>query len=236
MGPGTAPSGCRWQDSLARMENRLTVSNCRVSTPLTKAGDRVINQILTIVGSTASVLALIVSFGIIRPLSPLQVGLLVVGTSCGAVAIGSAVREYRRSSQRVCKSEHDIAEYMHRWINQDGRAAVFSRNMTWASRPRLRALLLQKALNKELVLILPQPTDLSEELRGHGAEVVYYPRLNYSPMSRFTIVRLGREDARVAVGRTVKGRHTISEYSMGEHSAYAMAQDLVNILLRLDDQ
>ena len=58
-----------------------------------------------------------------------------------------------------------------------------------------------------------------------------YERLHIVPGARFTIVRHGQQDAAVAIGRTESGVHRIEIFGNGRHPAFAMAEDLVHIVL-----
>ena len=50
-------------------------------------------------------------------------------------------------------------------------------------------------------------------------------------MSRFTITNFGREDAKIAVGKSLENNiHMIEEYKNGELPFFHVASDLVNLL------
>lgn len=147
-----------------------------------------------------------------------------------------------------------INRFMHSWISQRGRIAIFSNDLTWVSeevhvgsvervllrltggtRPTIKELLLMKARRGELKLCLPSPNALSQELAAAGAAVSTYEPLGLIPKSRFTIVRFGQQGAAVAIGRPgADGVHRIEVFSEGHHPAFAMAQDLVDFITRYD--
>lgn len=141
------------------------------------------------------------------------------------------ITDYRRTRLRTFRDVSAIREFMFDWINSEGKILIFSNDMSWvAPEKRIKALLLSKARASELTLCLPRTIPLSEELRNAGAQVRHYSELNYVPQSRFTVIRYGRQDAEVAIGRSIKGVHTIEVFSPGTHPAFAMAEDLINIV------
>ena len=69
---------------------------------------------------------------------------------------------------------------MYKWIEQDGRTAIISRDLSWVS-PRdtqLLELLIRKAEARELTIVVPSHTDLTRNLEAAGAEIVTYPTLS----------------------------------------------------------
>src|SRR3989442_5630503 len=118
---------------------------------------------------------------------------------------------------------------MHRWIRRGGRVAVWTRDMSWANTEATRQLLLRKAADGELIICLPQDTDLTRELKSSGAEVSTYSALGSEPASRFTIVHFGQEGSSVAVGHRKGNYHVIDEFSAEEHPAFYLAPDLVRL-------
>lgn len=121
-----------------------------------------------------------------------------------------------------------IKRYMHNWIDQGGRVAIWSRDLSWADNPDTIQVLTKKAQRNELILCLPELTTLAQSLADAGAEVCAYGIANLeSPASRFTITFFGRDGAQVAVGRAVSNNHIIDEFESGDHPAFYLAEDLV---------
>ncbi|MCI0562065.1 MAG: hypothetical protein MN733_26555, partial [Nitrososphaera sp.] len=85
----------------------------------------------------------------------------------------------------------------------------------------------------ELTICLPDRIALADELEREGARVCLYPRLGYTPQSRFTIINKDRMDSQVAVGRRIRDKHVIEEFSLGEHPVFSVANDLVEVISRL---
>jgi hypothetical protein len=136
---------------------------------------------------------------------------------------------------------------MFNWISKGNRVAIFTRDMTWTDTNDIKELLCKKAGNHELSIYLPEITQrikpFIEELKNYGASIYTYPELDLIPESRFTIINKDRSDAQVAVGRNVKGKHTIEEYTIGEHPVFGIANDLTRVICkhnkligRLDDE
>lgn len=123
---------------------------------------------------------------------------------------------------------------MLRWISSGGRVVIFSRDMSWAHDEAVCSVLKDKAARNELTVCLERSIKLTDELRNCGATIITYGHLNHIPRSRFTIVDFGREGARVAVGVHQNGRHVIQEYRDGLDPFFAVAEDLVRLLIAAD--
>ena len=153
----------------------------------------------------------------------------------GALVITLEVCRWRANRPTRFASDEAIRNFMFDWISQDGRVCIYTRDMSWAQHEdRIAELLTQKSERGELTLCLPQRIPLTDRLEADGARVYTYSNLDYAPVSRFTVVRGGREDAQVAIGRRINGVHTISTYSRGEHSAFALAEDLLAFVERIN--
>ena len=59
--------------------------------------------------------------------------------------------------------------------------------------------------------------------------------LEYTPTSRFTIVKNGRIDSKVAIGTERDGKHYIEEFSGADGYPLHIANDLSNILIKYND-
>lgn len=124
-----------------------------------------------------------------------------------------------------------IRRYMHNWIQHGGRVAIWTRNMSWAENPETLALLQEKAKREELIICLPQPTDLTTNLANLGAEICAYGDEHLeSPASRFTIALLGRDGSRVAIGHAIGESHVINEFDARSNPAFYVAADLVALV------
>jgi hypothetical protein len=190
-------------------------------------------QIITTIGSFASLMGLIF---IILPsgqrLTGLQGFLLGVGMVFFVVTILFMIVMGRKSRIFRVRKEARIRKYMFKWISQDGRAVIFSRNLSWVRDEQMKDLLRRKAERNELTVCLPNRIQLLEDLEQAGAEICIYPELGYVPAASFTIVRQGRMDSRVAVGRMIKNKHVIEEFGVGEHPVFHVANDLTSIIIR----
>lgn len=161
--------------------------------------------------------------------------LLFLAAAIFAVALKLEVADTLKTRPRVMRNADQIRDYMYAWIARAGRVAIFTHDMTWVRDEELKDLLRRKAREDELIVCLPNRTPLAQELDEIGATVYSYSQLNYVPRSRFTIIKLGRGDAEVAVGRDVSGSHVIEEFQIGRHPAFTMAEDLVSIIARISN-
>lgn len=145
-------------------------------------------------------------------------------------------RDHKKAMPLILKTKNEINNYMYKWIFQGGATAIFTRDMSWAKERRIEDLLREKAKKGELSICLPKQIKLTEELKKLGANIYTYEQLNHVPQSRFTIINKDRMDARVAVGRGSEKGHVIQEYSLGDHPAFSISNDLVDIITKLNRQ
>jgi hypothetical protein len=201
-----------------------------------------ITQIATAVGS---LIGLASWDSASRPVK-IGVGVLIAGLVVLTVLL--EISAYLGGRPRGYRTPSRINRFMHDWMSQRGKVAIFSNDMSWVSEnvharwyeqilgrfrvresPSIKALLCEKAAKRELILCLPRPNDLSRELAWHGAHVVTYQALGVVPEARFTIARYGQQDSEVAIGRRVNGAHRIETFGNGSHPAFALAEDLVRL-------
>ena len=139
---------------------------------------------------------------------------LIVGVVVVLVgAIGLEVWDFYTGRAKGYRTPARINRFMHDWISQAGRVAIFSNDMSWVSndvyvgprawmrlrgrnRPNIKQLLLSKAGDDELLLCLPQENALARELVARGAKLATYEDLGFVPEGRFTIVRHGQSHVR----------------------------------------
>lgn len=123
-----------------------------------------------------------------------------------------------------------IALYMAEWIQQQGRAVVFSRDLSWTSNVRAKEALKVKAKSGDLKLFVEEMVPVAEELRTLGAQVITYKNLGHIPRSRFTIVGHERAGSRVAIGARLGGAHVVEEFEEGAHPLFSLALDMVKFV------
>jgi hypothetical protein len=200
---------------------------------------RFVRQLVTSIGTYGTLLALVYSLKQTgRPFTRWQGVLLLVGIALLAADLGFIVRDYvkrpQRRFRRTAKQERRIRDFMHAWLGSNGRVAVFSRDLSWVKHDdhALRELLLAKARARELTVVVPAPTPLTDNLAVEGAEIVTYPDLDFVIQSRFTLIGLGRTGGRVAIGHTQDGVHVIDQLDAPD-PAFFMANDLVEVMRRI---
>ena len=195
----------------------------------------IILQLATVVGSFASVMGVVaLSRTPGQPWSSREAGLLAVASLLLAIGVFFIVRNYLRTRPKSMPAGPKISEYMYDWINHGGVAAILTRDMSWANNERLKDLLRTKAQRGELSLCLPSEIGLSRELSQLGAKVYTFCELQYTTKSRFTIINKDRMDAQLAVGLSSKQRHCIEEFSEGQHPVFAIADDLINLIVEFN--
>jgi hypothetical protein len=189
----------------------------------------------TILGGWISILLGLIGLWVtfnpdITKFSIFQVALLTVTVIGILFMIYWDIYSYLKRKPRLCRKSKEIDKYMYDWISQRGRVLIFTRDMSLATSKEIKQLLMDKAGRRELEICLPEPIPLTKELAAAGAEIHTYTSFNDSPYSRFTIIRYGKDDARIAIGRNVDGLHQINEYSYGSDPIFSIADDLVRIV------
>lgn len=192
-----------------------------------------VKTLLTLFASVASLMGLVL---VLLPKAEPPTGWSIVLISSFALFLAllvvMEVRAYQRSMVFLRSDSRGIRNYMHQWIRQDGRIAIWTRDMSWAEDDKIRKLLEEKSSKNELIICLPTGTQLTNDLAACGAEICAYGP-EFEPLSRFTIAHYGRDGQRVAVGRGEGHNHIIEEFHAGKHPAFFMAKDLIDVARNL---
>jgi hypothetical protein len=200
---------------------------------------RLLRQLIISVGTYGTLVALVFTLkheG--KPFSTWQQVLFWSAMAIFAADVVFIVRGYTQRPQRRfrqgVRQQRRIRDFMHAWLSTGARVAVFSRDLSWVkdNDDEMRSLLLKKARNDELTVVVPASTSLTRELGDAGAEVVTYPDLDYVIQSRFTLVGIGRAGGRVAIGHSQEGMHVIDVLDAPDPAFY-MADDLVEVMRRI---
>jgi len=198
-----------------------------------EAERKMITRILMMGGSFASLCGLVIMIGRQgKGMTGVHGGVLGIAICVFMLALMQEFCNWRKNRVLTFRKDSAIKQYMYKWISQGGRAVIFSRNLSWVNDEKMTSLLISKAENKELTICLPERISLVEGLETAGAEICVYPELEYIPEASFTIIRQGRMDARVAVGRRIKRKHVIEEFGLGEHPVYHVANDLTRVIIQ----
>lgn len=165
-------------------------------------------------------------------LSGVQVVILIAAGAFIVIDAGLAIRRALDERPKTYKLDEKgrakINEFMLDWLRSSGRAAIMTRDMSWAeSSDDISALLREKAARSELVICMPKPTEFAKSLEALGAELIGAPA---NPRSRFTIADYGSQGTRVAIGISDGKRHHIELHGGPLDQAYAVTQDLVDAL------
>lgn len=182
-------------------------------------------------GTLASLIGII----LLQPSNYLK---LVLGITAALLFVVTIIYEKKTAKKPglYCETESEINNYMYNWIKNGGRVTIFTRDMSWAQTDSvIKDMLIQKSKAKELNIILAERNSFIEELERSGANINVYGELGYTPTSRFTIVKTGRIDSKVAIGTERNGKHYIEEFKSGDGYPLHIANDLANILIKLND-
>ncbi len=193
---------------------------------------KLIINILTQLGTLTSLIGLIFTLkSNSNDFNGWQWGLLFLSIACFAISVWIIISDHNETKPLIFKTQTAIRNYMFSWIESSGRTVIFTRDLSWVNDDEMRDMLKNKASKGDLVICLPNRISKVDDFEKSGAVIVEYSGCNYTPESRFTITNFGRNDARIAVGKTISlNRHLIEEYKSGEHPYFYVANDLVNVL------
>jgi hypothetical protein len=187
-------------------------------------------RFLSAIGSIASAMGLFSTPAGQSPAVRLALGAVIL-FALGVIA--ADVRNYVETKPKTFPSgSPDINGYMKTWLGSGGRAAIFSRDLSWASDADVRQVLEEKAKKGELLVFAGRRTSQLVHLTRLGAEVYDYSSLAFVPESRFTIVDYEKLGARLAVGLVEGRKHVIREFESKDQDIMAIAKDLVELARR----
>ncbi|MEB8692972.1 hypothetical protein P4H09_29535 [Bacillus cereus] len=186
-------------------------------------------------GTLASLIGIISLLKNDSPKSIISIyALSIVAAVLFIVTIYTEIKTYKKPGL-YCKDEKSINEYMIDWIEKGGRVIVFTRDMSWAqSDINVKNMLIKKAENNELEIVLLEKNSLTNDLEKKGASIYTYGNLGYIPKSRFTIVRTDRVDSKVAIGSEKNGNHYIEEFGASDGYPLHIANDLIHIIKKFN--
>lgn len=172
---------------------------------------------------------------LMTPWKAVLVVMVVVGAISLAVWEGIAAVRSRPIAYKGKKRNERIRKYMANLTKFDGQCVVSSNDLSWVS-GEAYDMLMKKATERSLVLVMPRANEMSRKLARAGAEARYYGDETFRLRSRFTVVNSNRADAWVAVGYGRKGAHIIREFHSSDDPTLNMAKDLIDIARRLAEK
>lgn len=149
--------------------------------------------------------------------------------------IVTIVSEYRLHKKAIhsFKNDQEINQYMIKIIKEEGRAIIFTNDMSWAENNQyVKKILEEKSKKKELNIILYDRSLMTDSLEKLGANIFTYGETGYIPTTRFTIVKAGRIDSKVAIGKKVRGKHLVEEFSAEDGYPLHIAKDMSNLIMK----
>ena len=73
---------------------------------------------------------------------------------------------------------------------------------------------------------------MTDSLESMGANIFTYGETEYTPTTRFTIVKAGRIDSKVAIGKKVHGKHVVEEFNAEDGYPLHIAKDMSNLIMK----
>lgn len=125
-----------------------------------------------------------------------------------------------------------ISSYLQKALDNSGRVAIFSRDMTWVQ-GAAKNKILEKARRHELIVFVACRNALIDEIIEAGGEVRIYSSAvskNYDPLYRFTIYNFEKHGEYALVGISDKKKHIIKTLESNSISLGAL-KDFVRFLI-----
>ena len=128
-----------------------------------------------VVGAFASVWSVIVTIWLqFWSLSWWMAGPSVIVLVLALVAIWAVIKSETPTRRFLVEDTEGIRKYLSSWIEHGSRVVIWTRDMSWASNEKMKELLVRKAQENELIICLPKDIEISNYLKGKGAEVIAY--------------------------------------------------------------
>lgn len=200
---------------------------------IAKGGRIVLKNLLSAVGSYASLFGLYYSVRPSSPFTTVEQFLLTVSIILVAIHVALDIAAYYKTLPKSLRSDADIKQYMERftqgWKDGGGRTSILARDMSWVD-DETEELLCKLARFQNLTLFMEGPNEFAAKLHSQGAEVIFYSNSGLTPATRFAVTNEGRADAQVVIGfKNSKGHLQIEEYRR-EHMIFHLCSDIVRLL------
>jgi hypothetical protein len=146
------------------------------------------------------------------------------------ILVFAEFHDYWKNKPHSFKHERDTYPFMCNVVS-NASPIIFSVRMSYAVREDVREVLRQRASEGDLTICLPRMVPFAQELKNLGATIYIYADEDFTPQSRFTIVRHDRGDAQMFYGHEVNGKFIIQHFRAADQEpAYFLARDLINIV------
>jgi hypothetical protein len=145
-----------------------------------------------------------------------------------------SICDYKKSPRKYSPNSPDIAIALCKLIKASGKAALFSRDLTWASDLQSDAYkaLQNKAKRGELTVLCEITNGVASSLSSDGADVHSYIGKLKDPGSRFSILDYGKPGARLIIGYNDGENHVIQMYNSANDPALIyLAEDMVKLAI-----
>lgn len=128
------------------------------------------------------------------------------------------------------QNKDDIELYMKNLYDKATGDIIISTTggLNWVS-PSIMDTLCKKAASNHVMIIVRKQNEKTRRLEMAGARIVDESIAKYCPLSNFSIINVGSNDARIAIGRSLKSDiHCITE-----HDSYSDVMTVANELAHL---
>ncbi len=149
------------------------------------------------IGMVSSLLSILVMiFTDISNLPTFKWVLTVVSIGGLVLALALEVHYYFKGKPKKYNKEENI-EYMKRIISNGGKVVVFAGSLSWVNNDDIKQAMLNK--KRKLHLCVEESAPHIDEFKAAGVNVYTYGSSGFSPKTRFTVMRKGTTNEKIAI-------------------------------------
>lgn len=133
----------------------------------------------------------------------LHLTLVIISIIAFGIAFFLELQKYIKSRPYSFDRQKNI-EYMEGIIKRDGKIIVFAGGLSWVDNEKIKKAIIDK--KNDLFLCVNNSAPYLDEFRKAGVKVLTYGDKDFSPCTRFTIIRKGSPNERIAI-TSIKDNH-----------------------------
>jgi len=145
-------------------------------------------------GSLASIMGLFLLDSANHP--NWRIAAFVVGFVALLVAAALEIYTYVKNKPLKFNRQENI-DYMQKNISIEGQVIIFAGNLSWVDNDKIKKAMIDKGA--ELSLCVKHTAPYLDEFRAAGVKVYTYGDSNFSPKTRFTIIRPDSTNGKIAI-------------------------------------
>lgn len=122
--------------------------------------------------------------------------LVVVSVIAFGIAVVLEIQNYLKNKPHSFNRQQNI-DYMENIIKREGKIIVFAGDLSWVDNNRIKKAIIDK--KDDLFLCVNNSAQHIQEFQNAGVKVLTYGDKDFSPCTRFTVIRKDSPDERIAI-------------------------------------